>query len=340
MKKIIALFVGVLIIYGCLYTLDVSWTTFLTNIQRIKIFDLFIFALLHFIVIFVGMIRWELIVSSSLPEISWPKHFLRLSYLAAFISSLLIPNIGAMGTKALMIKNGGNTTWKNAAIIVFIEQILNLAIPGILLLPGVILLFNIEPVILNILFCLLGIVFVLVILYNARSYVCLAISAFIINIQMTIARISIKPREIADKNDLYESMAQYLDQKNFALILVYSIAVYLAPIIRYYLTIKAMDVDIHPLLFIIAYPVIHAIILFSITPNSLGILEVGWIVVLMFLGVDKEVSATISIVLRIIDQILLAVTSVVVYLYILISGVSISSLCMQNKPDPEQKKCP
>ncbi|MEO5334129.1 MAG: flippase-like domain-containing protein [Magnetococcus sp. YQC-5] len=332
MRKTLLAGLGILLIILGSYALGVSFDEFLNHFKQIRMDYILLVTVMAFATMYFNAYRWAIVVRASLPEAFFPKGFFLLTYLVASFSSLLMPNItGSMGIKTLTVKTTGKTTWETALLICIMDQGINFAMAGLMILPCLILFLKLQPQNILLILSYILITGFLVILLYYKYVIMEYLDKFIIKISTALSRLSSRMAKMLEKKAAWDFIRSFIENREINRIVIYSILSYFFPIIRYYYIAVAMDIHLPFMVFIISFPIIYFIISFSPTPSGLGFQEMGWVAVMMYHGIDHNLAMAFALTFRIVEKSTLILMVALGYLYLLATGVSLASFSSQFK---------
>ncbi len=332
MKKTISLAIGLLIIVVVFKSLGGEVTEFLRHIYRIRLEYLPLVAVLSVTGLFIIAGRWSAIVRTIAPKTPFPPAFFPLTCLASSFSSFFLPyNTGNLGIRAVSVKKVTGTTWEKTFFLVLFDQILSMSMLTLMVIPCLFIFFDVQPARYYLTGSILFITLPFILLFFFRGLFFKGIDFIGLTIRRLVKTIPIKVVDQLVNKKVGPFLKTFMTDRNFNAIVLFSIAVYSVPVIRYYFIARSMSIDINFFVFFFSFPVIFLIIVFSPTPSALGFQEAGWVAVMIFHGVDHGLAVAFALSFRVIEKTLLVLMALFGYLYFLTLKTPLSTYW--SKPD-------
>ncbi len=321
MKRSLSLVAGLLILLGGFWALDIPFADLLDHIGRVQMIYILLMVVLLIFNLVVVAHRWSLMVRSVLPSATFPRGFFSFSTIAAAFSSYILPHsAGNIGVKVVALKTIGKVDWKHGLLLAVVEHGLNLAFAALMIIPALAYLYHLEPreLYLTLGFFLAATPFALFLRYQT-----VLLSWFLSERHRPhrlIRKLSGKLADQLSRKETGDIFSDFIRNKGFEKIFFHSALIYFIPTLRFYCIILSLDINLSFLLFFISFPIVHLLTILSPTPSGLGVQEMGWVGVLVFHGIDKELALSFAISLRIFDQLTMILISFISYWFFLRLG--------------------
>ncbi|MCP4147598.1 MAG: flippase-like domain-containing protein [bacterium] len=315
LKHLLSLSVGILLLWGLLNYTGFSFSEFFKRITRIPFGFILLILAVTWLFVTANAARWSAIVRQISGNREFPKgfffYYVSISYLAIFFVSGTFGNIGV---KSLSLKYKKDIKIIDGSFTVVMEHVLNVLVILLMLLPSFLYVAKILPAPvaagLSLLFLLL--VYVLLKKYYRKALTIIARTLSLIK------KIAGKLPLIKKLTDTQSQELQFTDHDNREFIVklfALSVVVYTACLLRPYIYTFALGVEVPLLPFILAYPFVYIISAVGITPGSLGLTELGYVGMLMMLGIGKEEAALFVVGMRLLNIASMLVMFAIGYLY-------------------------
>lgn len=283
-----------------------------SNIEHSYILLILAFA---FLTLLLKSIRWSLIVRILTDKDKLPRgFFFYYTCISTLMTQIISQAFVNIGVKTLSLKYKQNVNVIEGSSTGVIEHVLNILVILASVLPSFLFVTKIIPIPLAIALSLILIICILV-LTNYYYYLLLKYTYAIISfVYKIIGKIPFLKRFAS--YDLSFTDATSEIKKTCALkLLIFSVLIYYALLIRYYIYGGALGIDIPFFQLVLTFPIVYIINAIGITPGSIGISEFGWFGVLLFIGVGREDASIYIISQRIFSIISILIVSIFGYIY-------------------------
>ncbi len=316
MKKTLLIILGLALLAVPFLYFDTSLWDVFTSLENID----YSYLGLSFVFQYIGLLmlsyRWQAIVQSAMHSLNLPLKFFFLCSCFSVVAGGLSPSVvGNVTVKVGALYKVAGVAIEKGLSLVFVEHGLGVFIALIMMSPCLILMnFADYDVILNIIYFSLVIVF-LALLFKSWKKVFTTLLWYAIffarklKITKKFARMLARTRIL-----LNASYSQVL----YAVSLTFII--YVINIAGYYAILLSLGIYVSPIKFFLMFPVIYLITMMAPTPDGLGFRDVGWVGILVFLGVDESSALTYSILTRVIDKVFMASVFMLSSIFSLIYG--------------------
>ncbi len=251
---------------------------------------LLVFAfLLYYISFLFKSFRWKVIIKNIGFKTRLTSIY-EIYFLGQFVNTILPGRIGDFYRAQLMKANYGIARSKIIATI-FNEKIIDLTFIISLLLISVVVLFgiNIPKGIIQIL--ILGLILIIVIF-----------SLLIFMKKLRMILFSQIPKNIQIIAENFEK--SYLKSINFRtlpIILIYTLLIWFFEFLIFFLVTKSIGLKLSISLIIFSVLMANLLLILPITPSGLGVVEAGVIGVLIFVGINKDISVAVALLNNIVN---------------------------------------
>lgn len=315
--RVVPMGIGVIILLLLLHFTNFSFEELYSTFIRIEGRAVLEIVLITWVWLMLVAYRWGAMVKVTVPRYRFLKGFFfyysSLSVMAVYFLSQAVGNIGM---KTLALKQEKNIPIATGSFIVVVEHLANLFFLSLFVLPAVLFACKLSSPSGALLSALVSVVgaFVGVFLWfsTLKRYFAWGVKA----VGGFVSRFSWgKKARFLENID-----SQRFDLLHRGLVLklmVYSCIIYLIGPVRNYIFAEALGIEIPFVPLLLVFPFVYIVGLAGLTPGSLGITEVGWVGVLMLIGVEK-------------DQALLFALSVRFLNIAAVLGVFLVSFCQYN----------
>ncbi|MBU1863839.1 MAG: flippase-like domain-containing protein [Candidatus Omnitrophica bacterium] len=305
-------FIGLVLAIGIIVGTGVSFNDIVHSITQTHISYLIIIVIVTFFVIFCTSIKWQLVLTDLMGTNHINKMY--ILYLAAIgiISNNIIPHIGNYGLKAASMKTHYNVSVVTSTFSVLIEQLFDLFVLMLFIVPS--LLFFLHVISLQ------GALFFVVVsalsvwflfMFNHTFVMKLIMKGYTILYALVKKIPFLKKKMVADVSAVNDALK--LSRTTVTKLFLYSYIRYIFMIIRNYLVILSLHMDVSFGALLLAAPLVQAIILVGFIPGALGTLEAGWFSVLALLGVDRMHIGLFLVSVRVLLDVSLVVVAFIIY---------------------------
>lgn len=332
-KQSLFAILGITLVYFLIRISGLSFKELFERCANIKFTYILLMIALSFLSIFLKSIRWSLIVRILTDRDKFPRgFFFYYTCISTLMTQIVSQAFVNIGVKTLSLKYKQNINVIEGSSTGVIEHLLNILIILASALPSFLFVTKLVSPSLAIGLSLMLIIFIFV-LTNSYYYLMLkytyATISFAYNI---IGKIPFLKRFAS--YDLSFSNSTTEIKKTCAMkLLIFSVLIYYALLIRFYIYGGALNIDIPFFQFILTFPIVYIINAIGITPGSIGISEFGWFGVLLFIGVGREDASIYIVSQRIFSIISILIITLFGYIYYSFETVSTSrnKLMLKNE---------
>lgn len=303
-RYITSLLLGVLMVIAIISLARLTWTDVLSSLSAIPAWGYALFFGMYFVHLFLVSCRWSVIVRMVNGGGSYTPGFFYYNIALAQMARLLpLSHIAGFGTKILSLKVDANTPVSRGLHCGMVEAIFNLFAIFLLIATGLIInLGGGSPG-----SCLL-----------AASGAAICIAVFILKFDLLlrilfwfVRKLSTLAGHILPFPGWFDSVRKVVDDIHFSprqvtKILTYTLSFYAIGLSRALFLLWLLGIDVAAVDFYAMYSFSLIASLVGITPAGLGVVELGWMGILLHLGVSAELAASYALVKRIVDDTSLA----------------------------------
>lgn len=331
-QSIFALF-GITLVYSLIRISGLSFKELYERCANIEYTYILLMIALAFLSLFLKSVRWSLIVRILTDKDEFPRgFFFYYTCISTLMTQIVSQAFVNIGVKTLSLKYKQNISVIEGSSTGVIEHVLNILIILASALPSFLFVTELIPQSLAIGISLMLIIIVFVLTNNYYYLMLKYIYAAILFIYNIIGKIPILKR-FAGYDLSFSDSTSEIKKRCAMKLLIFSVLVYYALLIRYYIYGGALNIDIPFFPFILTFPIVYIINAIGITPGSIGISEFGWFGVLLFIGVGKEDASIYIVSQRVFSIISILIISLFGYIYYSFETVSTSrnKLMLKNE---------
>ncbi len=233
-------------------------------------------------------------------------------------SNNVVPHIGNYGLKTISLKLSHRVPVVTGTLTVFIEQLFDLLVLVLMLIPSMLFFLNILSLKVSIVFIVIPIMlFSILFLYNHTRMIELIILGYKF-IFKVVSRLPFLKNNFQNDFTLLNNVTS-LNRKTVIKLFFYSFLKELSIVARIFIVILSLNMHVSFGAVLLAAPLVQTLILIGFIPGALGTLEAGWFGALMLLGVDKAEIGIFLVVLRILGEAALISVTIMGSLYYFIN---------------------
>ncbi|GJQ59913.1 MAG: UPF0104 family protein [Candidatus Scalindua sp. AMX11] len=323
-KQTIFALLGISLVYFLIGVTGFSFKDLFEKCLSIELNYILLMLGLTFLTILLKSSRWSLIVRLLTNKEKFPNgfffHYTCLSTLIAFFVSQTFSHLGV---KTLSLKYKQDIRVIEGSSTVVIEHILNFLIMLASALPSFLFVSKLLPGVLAISVSFTLIIAIFIVTNNYYHLMLKYAYATIAVVYTIVGKIPLL-RKIAHFELTFNAPASEIKKINALKLLFFSVIIYYALLIRYYIYAGALNIEIPLLQFILTFPIVYIISIIGITPGAIGIAEFGWFGVLLYIGVSKEEASLFVISQRIFSVFSMLIIGLFGYIYYLFSSAPLA----------------
>lgn len=312
-RTIFLIMLGVAIIAVIISYSGISWAGLIHSLSSIRGYYLAGLLLLTTGLVYMASRRWELLVNSiSGNRVKITRSYYFYYSAISFLSSNVVPHLGNFGAKSLSMKLVQKMPFATATLIVLVEQLFDLFILCIVILPSVFYLAHIMT--LSYAVITLG-----ALLVGALTLFALFGGVFLrqmlqwyVSLVEIVSRIPFFGKRLSVENIKVDHVDN-IDRYSIVRLYMYSAIKFFITVARYYTVAVAINMPLSFPAAIIATPAAMVIILMGSMPASIGTHEAGWFGTLMLLGMSKDTIGLFVITTRILGEFSMILVAAVAY---------------------------
>ncbi len=268
-----------------------------------------------FLSLLLKSIRWSVIVRILTDKDKFPRgFFFYYTCISTLMTQIVSQAFVNIGVKTLSLKYKQNVNVVEGSSTGVIEHVLNILIILASALPSLLFVTKLISPSLAIGLSIMLIAFIFV-LTNNYYYLLLkytyALISFLYNI---IGKVPFL-KKFASYELSFRDATSEIKKRCAMKLLIFSVLIYYALLIRYYIYGGALNIEIPFVQFILTFPIVYIINAIGFTPGSIGISEFGWFGVLLFIGVGREDASIFIVSQRIFSIISILIISLFGYIY-------------------------
>ncbi|MDC0335715.1 flippase-like domain-containing protein [Pseudodesulfovibrio sp.] len=244
--------------------------------------------------------RWSLVVRRvSNVGVYAPGFFFYNITLAQVARLLPLSHMAGFGTKLFSLKVDSGTPVTHGFFCTLVEIVFNLFTIGLMVLSGLIILLGSGTMLAGILSAISALVCTVVFVFWFKELFSLGLALI-----SRIAGLFGRFRIMADRVEAVRSLADTLSLPCPLVVkmLALTISFYALGLARGLFIAWLMGIEVTALDFYSIYALSLLISLVGITPSGLGVVEAGWVGILMHLGIPADQAASYALVKRIVDE--------------------------------------
>lgn len=314
--NVLFLGIGILLFYFVIHISGKSFFTLLKKSTNVRYY----YVLAAFAVSYIGFVlnvkRWKLLMSCYTDVKSLPKGFIFYNTGLGLLIGSFLPIFGYIGTKAVSCKLEHNISAPKTVYATSIEYLIGGTVVISMLVPSILYTLNILSVSSGI----IGIVIItigLIVGFSPYYRITLnTLGSFFSYVVLKLNRISFLKRKI--NKDLFNPNGfSSIDKRTSTKLVCLTLLMYYTVFIRYFIYLKAFNIHVNALEFVLLFSIGYALSSLGITPGNLGIAELGWFGVLSIVGTSNDSAALYAVGQRIINLGVMILLSVMSYIYYL-----------------------
>jgi len=258
-------------------------------ILNANIYFLIFAFLLYYVSFLFKSLRWRVIIGNVGLKTRLTSVY-EIYFLGQFVNSILPGRLGDFYRAQLMKMNYGIARSKIIATI-FSEKIIDLLFTFGLLLISVVLLFGTDIPKWIVQLLVFGVILV----------IALFLSLMFMNKlrKVFFSRIPKNTRVISENFE--RSYLKSINFKTFPIILIYTLLLWFFEFLIFFLVTKSISLNLSISLVIFTVLMANILLILPITPSGLGVVEAGVVGVLIYVGLNKDISVTAALLYNIVN---------------------------------------
>jgi len=305
---------GVLSIVFMLKYSDISAKMIADNIGNTKWHYLIGVVLTTFGTVLLTGQKWKIILGDLANMKAVGKGYFLYYSALGLVSNSVVPYIGNYGLKTVSLKLLHDVPVNNGALSILIEQLFDLLILILLLLPSLLFFLNVMSLEASLIVTLAIFLSSFVVLTHNRKVIFGVMTRGYGFLYQVASRISLIRHRLSENPAALAKCGVFSETTAIKLFL-YSCLRELCLVLRVYFVMSNSHIDIPFFAILLGTALIQAIMLVIVVPAALGVLEGGWFGVLTVLGIDKAAAGIFIVSLRILGETSLLLVTLVSYLY-------------------------
>ena len=261
--------------------------------------------------------RWAILMNCYTNISELPKGFIFYNTNIGLLTAAFLPIFGYIGAKAVSCKLEHNISAQKTVFATTFEYLMGITVIVGMLIPSSLNILNILSVkegILGVMVVIGLLIFGFSRYWKLTRNIFSALLTFLTKIIRRIPLVKNKIRSSKFANTEFSSISRTISIQ----LMVLSLLIYFSVAIRYFVFLKAFDININVFEFILLYSLGYAISSVTLTPANLGVSELGWFGVLAIVGISYNDAALYAVGQRVLSTgaiLLLALISNIYYLY-------------------------
>ncbi len=330
---IINMFLAILGFLLIVLIIRFSGTSLKEIVNRIfntKYYYLILIVAMTFGIISFTSLKWKAVVQDLTQlQNSIKGYFFCFSAIGTAFNNI-VPHIGNYGLKTLSLKLLHRVPVVTGTLSVFIEQLFDLLVLVLMLIPSSLFFFNIVSLKASLIFISIPVIlFGVLLLYNYAKLIDIIITGYKLIFKVALRLPFLKNRFQNDFTLLNNVTS--LNRKTVIKLFFYSFFKELSLVARIFIVILSLNMHVSFGAILLTAPLVQILILISCIPGALGTLEAGWFGALMLLGVNKAEIGIFLVVLRVLGEAALISVTIIGSLYYFINrNIAKSAVVVNN----------
>ena len=292
----------------------VSLSNIIRDIQNVEYPYLIALVLSFLILIMLTGWKWEALLKDITDIRSFTRGYFIYYSAIGVVSNNIIPYVGNFGVKVSSMKLLYEVPITTGIFTVFIEQLFDLLVLVLVVLPSCLFFFNIITVKCSVLLNFIVAIFagILLVIYHVRL-VEIIITGYIYLCKI-ITRIPLIGTRFKITYVPAHKVLQ-ISKSAATKLYFYSYMKFIVVVFRFYIIAVLLNLNISFYVFIVAVPAVLLIVLWGPIPGNLGISETGWFAILTIFDINTSDIGTFMIVNRIFGEAALLLAALIAYCY-------------------------